>query len=433
MAQFGKKNNGPDESKRPAQTIEGKATEVSVEPQDEATSSAGTQDKGDSGEQSQSEFVPPPGPSRSKGLFSHLVAGLVGGLIAAAALAVAWSGFDLAGDKTVTPKLEAMNDRLAQVESATKTLETRAPETPPEFSALQERIGQAEATLKTLAEARQDSGSSPDAATVNQKIADAEQKLAAKIDAAIAKTDDAHTATVQALQDQIADLRTRLAALAEAGLAAETEELQPEIAALDRRVAKLEAAIPGIAEIVSKETEEAKAAALAIAFANLRAAVSEGRPYAPDLDALHTLSGDSDLDALAAHAKTGIPTMTALAQSFEAARDSALTEAPPASDGSLIGDLQARAQSLVTIRRLDEAATGNEPAAILARAKSDLGKGRLADSVREVETLDGAPRAAFAAWLDQAHARLEAEGELKRLESRLIVSVGNPARQSGRD
>jgi len=235
------------------------------------------------------------------------------------------------------------------------------------------------------------------------------------------------------LQDQIADLRKRLAALAEAGLAAETEELQPELDALDRRLAKLETAIPGIAEIVSKETEEAKAAALAIAFANLRSAVSEGRPYAPELDALHTLSADSDVDALAAHAKTGIPTMTALAQSFEAAKDNALTEAPPVSDGSVIGDLQARAQSLITIRRLDEAATGNEPAAILARAKSDLGKGRLADSVREVETLDGAPRAAFAAWLDQAHTRLDAEGELKRLESRLIVSVGNPARQSGRD
>jgi hypothetical protein len=117
-------------------------------------------------------------------------------------------------------------------------------------------------------------------------------------------------------------------------------------------------------------------------------------------------------------------------QSFEAAKDVALTEAPPVSDGSLLGDLKSRAQSLVTIRRLDEEASGDEPAAILARARSDLGKGKLGDSVKEIETLEGAPRAAFAAWLDQAQARLDAEAELKRLESRLLVSVGNASRQT---
>jgi len=431
-----KKSKSPgDTGKRPAPTIEGTATEVSVEPKDETVAAAGERHD-DLDDEARDEFAsppPPPRPSRFGSFASHLAAGILGGLIGVAGLALAWNGLDLTGEKAIEPKLSAVDDRLAKLEAATEALETRAPETPPEVSALQDRVGQAEATLKTLADAAKDSGPIADIPAITKQIADTEQRLNAKIDSELARVDDANASTVQALQDQIADLRTRLTALAEAGLAVETEELQPEIEALDHRIAKLEAAIPSVAKIVSKETEEAKTAALAIAFGNLRSALSEGRSFAAELDTLKTLSPDADLGVLAAHAKTGIATITALAQSFDTAKDIALTQAPSASDGSFLGDLQARAQSLVTIRRLGEAATGDEPAAVLARAKADLSKGKLAESVKEVETLDGAPRAAFAAWLEQARTRLDAEDELKRLEGRLLVSVGGAAQQTGRD
>ena len=430
-----KKSRSPgDTGKRPAPTIEGTATEVSVEPKDETVAAAGERHD-DLDEEARDEFASPspPRPSRFGSFASHLAAGILGGLIGVAGLALGWNGLDLTGEKTIEPKLSAVDDRLAKLEAATEALETRAPETPPEVSALQDRVGQAEATLKTLADAAKDSGPIGDIPVITKQIADTEQRLNAKIDSELARVDDANASTVQALQDQIADLRTRMTALAEAGLAVETEEVQPEIEALDARIAKLEAAIPGVAEIVIKETEEAKTAALAIAFGNLRVALSEGRSFDAELDTLKTLSPNADLGVLTAHAKTGIPTMITLARSFETAKDIALTQAPSASDGSFLGDLQARAQSLVTIRRLDEAATGDEPAAALTRAKADLSKGKLAESMKEVETLDGAPRTAFAAWLDQARTRLDAEDELKRLEGRLLVSVGGAAQQTGRD
>ena len=58
-------------------------------------------------------------------------------------------------------------------------------------------------------------------------------------------------------------------------------------------------------------------------------------------------------------------------------------------------------------------------------AKAALDKGDLAAAVKEVETLDGASREAFAAWLGQAHARLSADETLIQLESALLVSVGS--------
>ena len=47
--------------------------------------------------------------------------------------------------------------------------------------------------------------------------------------------------------------------------------------------------------------------------------------------------------------------------------------------------------------------------------------------MKEVETLDGAPREAFSAWLGQAHARLSADETLTRLEGALLVSMGGDA------
>jgi hypothetical protein len=88
------------------------------------------------------------------------------------------------------------------------------------------------------------------------------------------------------------------------------------------------------------------------------------------------------------------------------------------------------AESLVKIRRVDEAATGDTPSAVLARAEAALDKGDLAAAVKEVGALQGAPRDALSGWLDQARARLGADDTLKRLESILLVSVsggGEPA------
>ena len=71
-----------------------------------------------------------------------------------------------------------------------------------------------------------------------------------------------------------------------------------------------------------------KSAAVAIAFANLRTAISEGRPFATELDTISTLSpAAADLGVLPAYAEKGIPTVPELARSFATAKDAALAAA----------------------------------------------------------------------------------------------------------
>jgi hypothetical protein len=87
----------------------------------------------------------------------------------------------------------------------------------------------------------------------------------------------------------------------------------------------------------------------------------------------------------------------------------------------------ASAQSLVKIKRIDEAPAGEGPAATLARARGALDRGDLASAVKEVESLDGPAREAFSPWLGEAHARLGADETLTRLEGALLVSMGGDA------
>ena len=373
-----------------------------------------------------------------KSFFTHCVAGLLGGLVGVGALAYAWSGLDLGQGTTTAPDIAALEQRLAKLEAAPPAsvdaetlsalkaqlagLEANVKAMSPELAGLADRVAQLETSLKTLAETASEGGSVATAAAIAQQIAEAERRLDAKIDAALADGKVASAAALEQMRTEIAELKAKLGALAEAELG--TGE-SPDLAALIDRIAKLEATLPEIVNALNKELAGAKSAAVAIAFANLRAAVSDGRPYAAELDTISALAPSvGDLGVLPAYAETGIPTVPELARSFATAGDNALAAPAPAAGGSLVDNLMASAQSLVKIRRIDEAPAGDGPGATLARAKAALDQGDLAAAVKDVETLDGATREAFSAWLGEARARLGADQTLTRLEGVLLVSLG---------
>jgi hypothetical protein len=446
---FGDQDQSPGgAAKRPAHTIEGTATEVKVEPEPGETARAEPEAKTQKSEapsaaaadpsQTAASPPPPPPPGRVKSFFTHCVAGLLGGLVGVAALTYAWSGLDLGQGATSAPDIAALEQRLAKLEAAPPAsvdaetlsalkaqlagIEANVKEMSPKLAGLADRVAHLEASLKTLAETASEGGSIATAAAIAQQIAEAEQRLDAKIAASLADGKSASAAALEQIRTEIAELKAKLGALAEAELGT-GQSL--DLAAITERIAKLEATLPEIVSALNNESASAKSAAVAIAFANLRAAVSDGRPYAAELDTISALAPSvGDLGVLPAYAETGIPTVPELARSFATAWDTALASAAPAAGGSLVDNLMASAQSLVKIRRIDEAPSGDGPAATLARAKAALDQGELAAAVKDVETLDGATREAFLAWLGEARARLGADQTLTRLEGVLLVSMG---------
>jgi hypothetical protein len=311
-----------------------------------------------------------------------------------------------------------MEGRVAALEESGKANTSK-------LSLLSDRVAELDSSIESLAKTAEEGGSVADAAAIGQQIEEAERRLKAKIDAALAKGEATDASAIAGMEKAIAELKAKLNALAEAQLATgDASVSQPELAALIERIGKLEALLPELAGTIDKEAAGAKSAALAIAFANLRAAVSDGRPYAAELDTIVALApAVGDLGVLPAYAEKGIPTVPQLARSFAAASDEALAAPAAATGGSVVGSLMASADSLVTIRRIDEAPAGEGAEATLSRAQKALDHDDLAVAVKEVETLQGKPRETFASWLGEARARLSAGEALTRLEGALLISL----------
>jgi hypothetical protein len=417
--------------RRPAPTIEGTATEVSVEPPPAAAASAGVGSKGDAGPQKRSagdggsaQRAGGPAPQRPasladlKRLLTHMAAGLLGGLVGVVALALAWGWRPDGAPQSTAPDLSGLEQRLA-------ALEGRQPEAPQDLTELTGRVERLDQSLKSLAETAAKGGSVADAAALNAQIAEAELRLQTRIDAGLEAGQGANTGALDTLGREVADLKARIGGLAAIGTSPDAAPLQAEIAVINDRIGRLEAALPGLAASIDKGATQVKGAAVALAFANLRDAVAAGRPYAAELSTLRALVPTEDsLDALISQADAGIPTTDDLVRSFRIASEAALAaEAAPA-DGTFLGSMLDSAKSLVKIRRVDATATADAPTAILARAEAQLLQGDLGMAVNEVEALQGAPRDALQSWLAQAHASLAADDTLKRLEGALLASIG---------
>jgi hypothetical protein len=442
---FGDQLN-PSCGKRPAPTIEGTATEVSIDP---APGETGSPDPATEAETSNPEGSepkhgpkkPPPrtSPTELKGFFTHLAAGLLGGLIGVVALSLVWN--KLPARNAAAPDLTPIEGRLSKLEAAPppagdvavlgaldariKTLEDRKAETAPDLGDLPSRVTRLEESINALAETAKEGGSVPDAAALDAKIGDLEQKLQGKIDSALAAQQAASTTDLKDVQKELEALKAKLGALAEAHLAGDTSDLAPQLTTLDQRIAKLEAALPELSTAIDRSAASAKSGAAAIAFANLRNAVAAGRPYAAELAALKSLIPDpGDLGALPLHADTGIPTTAALAGILTKLAETSAAPPPAPAETSILDSMVASAKSAVSIRRIGADTTGDEPAAVLARAEAALSQGDLAASIKEVESLPAPARDAFAGWLDDAKARASANDSLSKLESTVLASLG---------
>jgi hypothetical protein len=433
-------------SKRPAQTIEGTATEVVVEPAERhasATATEGGRGEGEDqaerpGEERANGAEPPRTRiAAAKSFMSHLVAGLIGGLIGviAAALSSGGPSPDVTWLEQRIAKLEGAphlapdEKTIAEMESRVAALEESETASASKLSQLSDRVAELDTSIESLAKTAEEGGSVADAAAIGQQVDEAERRLKAKIDDALAKGEGADASALAGMEKAIAELKSKLNALAEAQLGTgDATVSQPELATLIERLSKLEAVLPELAGTIDKEATGAKSAALAIAFANLRAAVSDGRPYAAELDTITALAPAlGDLGVLPAYAEKGIPTVPGLARAFPEVSDQALAASAAPVDESVVGSLIASAESLVTIRRIDEAPAGEGAEATLSRAQKALDHDDLAVAVKEVETLQGKPREAFASWLGEGRARLSAGEALTRLEGALLISLSGDA------
>lgn len=233
---------------------------------------------------------------------------------------------------------------------------------------------------------------------------------------------------IAAVEAQLADLTARVTAAearpagaADPALAEQLKALQDRVAALGNGTAvpadvtaAVEAAEARLKQAETRATElaaQAEAAALstrrAAALDRVAAAMDSGAPFAAVLADLPDLPAP-----LADHAATGIPSITALRDSFPAAARDALEAALRANMGESWTDrVTSFLRSQTGLRSLTPR-EGDDPDAVLSRAEAALAGGDVAAALAELAALPEAAKPALADWSALAQQRLDAEAAL---------------------
>jgi hypothetical protein len=193
-----------------------------------------------------------------------------------------------------------------------------------------------------------------------------------------------------------------------------------EIAALTARVAALEQRLNEVRSTTSSD----QAVRLGLAAMALRMAVERGSPFSAELAAVSRLVDDpSGLAPLKAMAESGLPAPAALAQTLSKLTPAMLQAVgPQGQEGGVLDRLEAGAERLVRIRRIDEP-PGDDPAALIARADVKATHGDIAGALAEIDKLPDRIRAPASGWISAARARLAALDAARQLSTHALQAL----------
>jgi hypothetical protein len=370
--------------------------------------------------------VPPPPPAapESKGGAGRgFLAGILGSLLM---LALAGAALFFTRDQwvprlaaTATPAPQAAGD--ADAGGALAALRAEADALKSEVANIKSRVGAGDERLSGV-EARIDEL----AQRLGQPFADA---------AAPAQPAAEPAPAVPDLSQPVAELDQRLG------------RMESDLQRLDRlegemqRLAGMEQGLVGVQSAVSEvrsevqtavdraEQQASQPAATVLAVNQLADALGRSGGYARQLEAVRVIVGDNanlkePLDQLEAWAGAGLSTLAQLQGEFPAvAQQVAQSEVQSGGEGWL-DDVTNRLTSLVTVRRVGDAAlaSGGTDAA-LVQAEAALKAGDLAGAVQAVESLQGQAAEAASPWLAKARDRVAAEKALADLRLAAIAQL----------
>jgi hypothetical protein len=341
---------------------------------------------------------------------------------------VSWLGIAVAGIGVVLAVLgvvslllsrdngvSALDARLAGVELDLRDLAARAPPPaadPKALDAVAGRVAKLEAAGATPPPSASDGALAARVAALETQI----NALADTVGVLGRRNDEALSAAREA--------RVR----ADAGAAEISELTQKPPAAVDRGEFEALANRVAAAERSEKAAEKAagstdRAVRLALAANALNAAVERGDAFAAELAAVKALGADPKLvAALEPFARSGVPSAAALARQFAELAPALSQAAEPPSREGVLGRLQANAEKLVRIRRVDEA-PGGDAAAIVARSEAKAARGDLAGTAAELAQLPPNARAPAEAWIKSVQARTAAIDASRRLAADALAGL----------
>lgn len=385
------------------------------------------------GQPQPARFPPPPPPPRPPARlampWSAISIAALGGAVLGAVLtylAANWialpqpqPGFD-----DPAPALAELTAGSAALEARLTALEADAAESGADFDAATARLDAGLAELRDeLAATRL---AIPPAQTVDLSPIEAElQRLESRVAAlgagassedaaALARGLDALGTTLESFEGRVAELEARTAVDDErlADLAAGIETARAAIAAQTRTLAG---------------AEIGPAVKLPLLVSGLESAVSAGRPYATELDALTALLPELDVpETVAAQAESGLPRPDAVVARFNAALPAIIAGRTRESTGDWASDALEWTRALLALRPATEL-EGDTPEAVISRLEGAMGRRDFVAAATLLGQLPAPMREAAGSVADDIHAHAGAETFIARLRAEALAPATEPA------
>lgn len=338
-----------------------------------------------------------------------------------------------------TVRLVEMQDRIGSVESQLNEDENRLgviqrllPENMRErVDALQQQAREFEGTIQSLSEKADEISTAvlnADAQALTDRFNELENQLSALVG----------TEDIQNLLAQLKNVNQDT--LTGAQIDAASSELQTILTGLEGRVEQLDEKLVALQNdensalgqtIQNVSGDDVKAAAMLIAFSQLRTSFNRGTAFEQDLELLYGLVGEENtelkgaIERLAPYADEGVLSPQTLSEEFKGLAGEIAVASLKGEDLSIQERAKARLNDIIQIEKDGRPVNASEEELKIAEAQRLLNEGNVRDAVIILQTLDGEAAQTAQPFIDQAQATLLAQRIEEMISQSVLSNLGS--------
>ncbi len=248
----------------------------------------------------------------------------------------------------------------------------------------------------------------------------------------------------ESIQDLIARIKTLETSLGgQQQLTASIDELRGIVDSLDGQVNTLDKKLAQTQETANSalgqtlngvSSNDLKAAAMLIAFSQLRESLNRSAPFEDDLALLQKLVGNDDpelqtnLARLAPYAEQGgVLTAEGLSGEFKTLAGDIVVSSLKGEDVSLKDKAKARMAELFSVKKDGQLMGGTPTQDAVVKAQAQLDKGDVKGAIATLQSLDGEAAQTAAPFIQQAQGVMLAEQVETMLRQTILSNIGNSA------
>lgn len=266
----------------------------------------------------------------------------------------------------------------------------------------------------------------PDAGSLSDRIAVLEQQFAS-MSGAEGMTDLA--GKIRELEQSVAGQQQLAAAMGE--LQGIVDSLDTRVTSIDQELETTQGGNGALSQTLDGvSSQDLKAAAMLIAFSQLRDSLNRQAPFEEDLQLLRNLVGEDNpelieaLDRLSPQAESGVLTSEGLSNEFRGFAGDIVVSSLKGEDVSVMDKIKTRLSDLFSIKKDGELVGGTPTQTLVDKAQQQLDSGDVQGAIATLQSLDGPAAQTAQPFIEEAQASVTANQVQLMMQQFIVSKVG---------